>query len=66
MNRYKNLEGYENSDLIIETNKKLDVLTKQIVVQSKSLDEIADLAIEKEKLLAAIPSIQPVKNEDRS
>ncbi len=64
VNRYKSLEGYDNSDLIIETNKKLDVLTKQIVVQSKSLDEIADLAIEKEKLLAAIPSIQPVKNED--
>lgn len=64
VNRYKNLEGFDNSELIISTNKKLDILTKQIVVQSKSLDEIADLAIEKEKLLAAIPSIQPVKNED--
>jgi murein DD-endopeptidase MepM/ murein hydrolase activator NlpD len=33
-------------------------------VQSKSLDEIAKLAEEKEKLLAAIPAIQPVKNDD--
>ncbi len=64
INRYKKLEGFNNSDLIISTNKRLDVLQKQIVVQSKSLDEIAKLAEEKEKLLKAIPSIQPVKNED--
>ncbi|MEN3325001.1 M23 family metallopeptidase [Mariniflexile soesokkakense] len=64
VNRYKNLEGFDNSKLIIESNKRLDVLQKQIVVQSKSLDEIAVLAEEKEKLLAAIPAIQPVRNED--
>lgn len=64
INRYKNLEGYENSKLIIDTEKRMDILTKQIVVQSKSLDEIAVLAKEKEQLLAAIPAIQPVKNED--
>ncbi|SER04825.1 Peptidase family M23 [Hyunsoonleella jejuensis] len=64
INRYKDLEGYDNSSLIIETNKRLDILQKQIVVQSKSLDEIAILAEEKEKLLAAIPAIQPVSNED--
>jgi len=64
VNRYKNLEGFDNSKLIIATSKRLDILTKQIVVQSKSLDEIAQLAEEKEELLATIPSIQPVKNED--
>ncbi len=64
INRYKDLEGFDNSKLIISTSKRLDVLTKQIVIQSKSLDEIAKLAEEKEKLLAAIPSIQPVKNGD--
>jgi murein DD-endopeptidase MepM/ murein hydrolase activator NlpD len=64
VNRYKNLEGFDNSNLIISTSKKIDVLTKQIVVQSKSLDEIAGLAEEKEKLLKAIPTIKPVKNED--
>jgi murein DD-endopeptidase MepM/ murein hydrolase activator NlpD len=64
INRYKDLEGFDNSKLIIESNKRLDVLQKQIVVQSISLDEIAILAEEKEKLLAAIPAIQPVKNED--
>lgn len=64
INRYKDLEGFDNSKLIINTSRNLDILTKQIVVQSKSLDEIAKLAEEKEKLLAAIPAIQPVKNED--
>ncbi|TNJ42581.1 M23 family metallopeptidase [Tamlana fucoidanivorans] len=64
INRYKNLEGFDNSKLIIESNKRLDILQKQIVVQSKSLDEIAKLAEEKEKLLAAIPAIQPVNNVD--
>ena len=64
VNRYKNLEGYDNSKLIIESNKRLDIIQKQIVVQSKSLDEIAILAEDKEKFLAAIPAIQPVKGED--
>ncbi|WP_424493201.1 M23 family metallopeptidase [Salinimicrobium sp. GXAS 041] len=64
INRYKNLEGFDNSKLIIDSNKKLDVLTKRIVVQSRSLDEIATLAEDKENLLASIPAIMPVKNED--
>src|SRR5690606_4507361 len=63
INRYRNLEGYDNSKLILETNKRMDILTKQIVVQSRSLDEIAALAKEKENLLASIPAIQPVRNE---
>lgn len=64
INRYKDLEGFESSKLITNTTRNLDILTKQIVVQSKSLDEIAKLAEEKEKLLVAIPAIQPVKNKD--
>ena len=64
VNRYKNLEGFDNSKLIKETTKRMDILEKQIVVQSKSLDEITKLAEDKEKLLAAIPAIQPVRNED--
>ena len=64
VNRYKDFEGFDNSKLIISTSKKLDILTKQIVIQSKSLEEIAQLAADKEKLLASIPAIQPVRNED--
>lgn len=64
INRYKDLEGYDNSKLIVSSNKRIDILTKQIVVQSRSLDEIAALATEKEALLKSIPAIQPVNNED--
>lgn len=64
LNRYQNLEGYQNSDLIINTTEHMDIIQKQLVVQSKSLDEIAKLAADKEELLAAIPAIQPVANEE--
>ncbi|EAR00598.1 M23 family metallopeptidase [Maribacter sp. HTCC2170] len=64
INRYKALEGFNNSEMVIETTKRLDIIKKQIAIQSKSLDEITKLAEEKEKLLAAIPAIQPINNED--
>ncbi len=63
-NRYKELEGFNNSDLVIKTSKKVDVLWKELAIQSKSLDEILKMAKAKDKLLTAIPAIQPVKNED--
>ncbi|MDA0774720.1 MAG: M23 family metallopeptidase [Bacteroidetes bacterium] len=64
VNRYQDLEGFSNSDLIINTTKKIDILTKQAVVQSRSLDEIEKLARNKSELLSAIPSIPPVLWED--
>jgi murein DD-endopeptidase MepM/ murein hydrolase activator NlpD len=63
-NRYKELEGYNNSDLVINTTKRIDLLTSKLVAQSKSLDDIVKLAKEKNSLLAAIPAIQPVRNEN--
>ena len=66
VNRYQYLEGFDNSELVISATKKLDILSKQIVVQSKSLDEIVELAKEKEEMLASIPAIMPVKKEDLS
>ena len=63
-NRYKKLEGYQNSELIKEASMKLDRITKQVYVQSKSFDELVELAENKGKLLEAIPAIQPVANED--
>lgn len=64
VNRYKALEGYDNSELVINTTKRVDVLSKELVIQSRSLDEILKLAKEKSKLLSAIPAIQPVRNEN--
>jgi len=64
VNRYKHLDGFKNSDLVTKTTEKLDQITKQIYIQSKSFDEVFELAANKEKMLASIPSIQPVSNKD--
>jgi murein DD-endopeptidase MepM/ murein hydrolase activator NlpD len=64
VDRYKDLEGYDNSQLVSNTTKRIDVLRKELAIQSKSLDDILKMAKAKDKLLAAIPAIQPVRNEN--
>lgn len=64
VNRYEALYNYENADLLVSTTKEMEKLQKRLIVHSKSLDEIAKLAEDKEKFLASIPAIQPVNNED--
>ena len=66
VNRYVKLQGYANSEIITETSAKLDQLTKQLYLQSKSFDEIIDLTKNKLSMLASIPAIQPVSNKDLS
>ncbi len=64
INRYKSLDGFENSTMIKDVTKKIDILSKQLVVQSKSLDEIVGMAKNKKEMLASIPAIQPVANKE--
>ena len=64
VNRYKELEGFDNSQLVLNTTKRVDIISKELAVQSKSLDYILKLAKAKNNLLAAIPAIQPVRNEN--
>ena len=64
IDRYRDLNGYASSDLVIDTRKRLDLLTRQLVVQSRSLDEVAELVLRKQEMLASIPAIQPIPNED--
>ena len=63
-NRYKNLEGFSNSDLLIDTRKKLDQIANRAYVQTKSFDDVVEMARDKEQMLASIPAIQPVANKD--
>lgn len=63
-NRYSDLENMPNSDLIIGTEKKLDILARQVYVQSKSYEEVVKMALGKEKMIASMPSIMPVANKD--
>lgn len=64
MNRYAHLEKSNNADLLINTSNKIDQLEKQLYLQSKSMDEIFQLAKNKNQMLASIPAIQPVSNKD--
>jgi murein DD-endopeptidase MepM/ murein hydrolase activator NlpD len=62
--RYRELEGFNNSDLVINTTKRIDKLSESLSNQSKSLDEIVKLAKAKNNLLSAMPAIQPIRNEN--
>jgi hypothetical protein len=62
--RYANLRGYKHSDIVINTTRRLDMIAGQLYVQSKSFDEVFEMAKNKEKLLSALPAIQPVSNRD--
>lgn len=63
INRYKNLENYDYSKLMIETTKKMDILSKEMYVESKSYDELAKAVKSKGKMMAAIPAIQPISSK---
>ncbi len=64
VNRYKELEGFSNSSIVIETARKLDKLRKQIYIQSRSFDELITLSRKKGEMLGAIPAILPISNKD--
>lgn len=65
-NKYKDLLNKEliQEDLIINDFSRVDKLKRQMYIQTKSYDEIIDLALHKEEMLAAIPAIQPINNKE--
>jgi murein DD-endopeptidase MepM/ murein hydrolase activator NlpD len=64
VNRFKALEGYNNSNLVIETANRLDKIRKRVYVQSKSFDDLIELAKNKEEMLRSVPAILPISNKD--
>jgi len=64
VNRYDELEGYNNSRLVVETAKRLDDIRKNVYIQSKSFDELILLSREKENMLRSIPAIIPISTKD--
>jgi murein DD-endopeptidase MepM/ murein hydrolase activator NlpD len=62
-NRYSDLE-LTDAEIVVQTAKRLDKIRKKIYVQSVSYDELIDLATNKEKMVAAVPAIQPISNKD--
>jgi len=62
--RYRSLKGYESSEEIIETKKRIGRLQRMLVAQSKSFEQVFELAKAKDEMLQSIPAIQPVSNKD--
>jgi murein DD-endopeptidase MepM/ murein hydrolase activator NlpD len=52
-----------HKDLIIGLKEKVDKLRRKMYIETKSQDEVVQLAENKEKMYAAIPAIQPISNE---
>jgi len=63
VNKYSQLESLDNSDLVIRTAQKLDILSKQAYIQEKSYNEVMKMAINKEQLISCMPAIMPISNK---
>jgi len=63
-NRYEAYEDMDNAELVIATTQKMDQLSRQLYIQSKSFDEVVDFYRNHEDMLVHLPAIQPVANKD--
>lgn len=61
---YEQIAQMTNSELAADLALKVDLLEKEIYVQAKSYDEVAQMAKEQEIRMENIPAIQPVMNKD--
>lgn len=62
--QYKELMKLSDAELIVSTTRKVDLLTRQLYVQSNSIDELVKLGQQQEDRLKSIPAIQPISNKD--
>ena len=63
-NRYEHLMDMANSDLVVNTTQKMDMLTKQLYIQSRSFDDVVEMCKNHDEMLRCIPAIQPISNKD--
>lgn len=61
--RYAALDGYDNSELVKLTARRVDELTKRLYVESKSLDEIYSIARQKTDRMTSMPAILPIAKD---
>lgn len=52
-----------HSKLVIALHERVDKVRRKLYIESKSQDEVVQLAEKKEKLYASIPAIQPIANK---
>ena len=63
--RYADIKdkNIDQEELIVSLHEKIDQFRRKLYIESKSQDEVIQLAEHKEKQLAAVPAIQPVSNK---
>lgn len=61
VDRYSFLENFDNSDFLISSAMKFDILSKKAYIQSRSFDDISILAKRAGDMASCIPTIFPVK-----
>ena len=59
--RYAEFDQMENGALLKATSQQVDDLTKRLYVESKSLDELYEMARNKSERMAAMPAILPIE-----
>jgi len=64
--RYEEIKNKDviHEDFIVKLHEGVDKLRRKVYIESKSQDDVVQLAEKKEKLFAAIPAIQPVSNKE--
>ena len=62
--RYNDLRHLPNAEIVLTTSQKMDALARRLYVQSKSFDDLLELAQTQEERLQCIPAIQPIANKD--
>ena len=60
------LQRMDESELLKSLKTQLNTLSLRATYQAKSYNDIYEMSKNKEKLLAAIPAIQPISNKDLS
>lgn len=61
---YSDLAGYDCSDAIIRTTRKVDRMSQRLYTQSLSIDAVYKMAQDKQQRMASMPAIMPVaKNQ---
>ena len=62
--RFAKFRDKNISDILVGTAKSIDTLRRRIYALSKSYDQIEEVAKNHSDMMAAIPSIQPISNQD--
>lgn len=63
-NRYEEFMDMDNAQLVMATTQKMDMLSKQLYIQTKSFDDVVGLCKNHDQYIKCVPAIQPVNNKN--